>query len=229
MRAVSKSAGAVLDLLTEGLDKPGDSRKIDNASPSFMAVSVERISDRPPQFSVAHYYEQNGDLMRDPEMVFWHAPDGSWYPTYFLQDNVGVEQTSVKFDDIGNVEGYYPKMQADHASFAGTWMRNIKSQQELKAPRRASEGGLPRGDWGWLADGREVFIPDLKITDLASLDAATGGRNGTYVYHPVRGYSTSLAVEAPGGRIVGWIPIEMTGYPDVRAWMQDNQPMEAKG
>ena len=36
-----------------------------------------------PQVSVAHYGEQNGDLMRDPDLVCEVYPDGRWVPVSF--------------------------------------------------------------------------------------------------------------------------------------------------
>jgi len=126
MKAISKSAKKVMDILTEGLIELGDHKTIDNAKGSFMAVHVELIDFEALGrfFSVAHYYEQNGDLMRDPEMVFVRASDGNYYPTYFRQDPY-LEQFSVRGTK------FIPKMQADHAKFAGIWMKNIKEQQGL--------------------------------------------------------------------------------------------------
>jgi hypothetical protein len=43
-----------------------------------MRLVVEYIGQGPrglPAIAVAHYYEQNGDAMRDPEMVFEVNPD----------------------------------------------------------------------------------------------------------------------------------------------------------
>jgi len=77
---------------------------------------------------VAHYHEQNGDLMRDPEMVFLRDKDGRFFPTYFLQDGgLGFEQESA---DVGKGT-FQPAMQAEHASFANLWMKNIREQQHL--------------------------------------------------------------------------------------------------
>lgn len=91
-----------------------------------MQVVVERIEEH--AFSVAHYFVQNGDMMRDPEMVFVKAADGEWYPTYFRQDSIGIEQTSARFDGQ-KPTSCAPSLQRDHATFANTWMRNIAEQQ----------------------------------------------------------------------------------------------------
>ena len=108
--------------------------KIDNTNSSFMPVSVEEIlnNEKYRIVSVAHYFDQNGDLMADPEMCFIYikAVD-SYMPSYFKQDGfLGREQESVLFED-GIIKGIRTKMQADHTSFANMWLRNIKNQQNL--------------------------------------------------------------------------------------------------
>lgn len=130
MQTISRPAAAILDLLTQGLNSLGDHCRIEN-SPAFMAACVERINDTPlgPVFSVAHYYEQNGDLMRDPEMTFLRLPDGSYSPLSYQQDGLGLYQESVIFDENGNPEKFIPSMQRNHALFAEQWMKNIKEQQ----------------------------------------------------------------------------------------------------
>lgn len=133
MKKLTQRAARVLDAITEGLERPGDHRKIDNA-PGLMAVSIEVIEERGgnTHISVAHYGEQEGDLMRDPEMIFLKAA-GDYYPYYFRNDYVGIEQYSVEFEhDEPGGPMIKPKMQADHAAFANTWMENIWEQQNLE-------------------------------------------------------------------------------------------------
>ncbi len=127
---INKQAKKIMDKLTEGLKEPGDHREVNNA-PAFMSVHVEQIGtcDLGPMFSIAHYYEQNGDLMKDPDMVFIRGAD-EYYPIEFQQDNLGLYQRAVEWEG-GKVKGYKPKMQKDMAVFAGTWMKNIREQQGL--------------------------------------------------------------------------------------------------
>ncbi len=63
----------ILDILKRaGGWHPGLSLKIDN--PPYMPLVIEAMDESGPcglpALSVAHYGEQNGDLMRDPEMCF---------------------------------------------------------------------------------------------------------------------------------------------------------------
>src|SRR5262249_36593835 len=52
----------------------------------FMPLVVEAIGPGPrglPMVSVAHYYTQEGDAMRDPEMVFEVDAAGNFHPVSF--------------------------------------------------------------------------------------------------------------------------------------------------
>ena len=97
----------------------------------FMAVSVEIIgsSGLGPLVSVAHYYEQNGDLMRDPDVVFLIGADRHVYPISFRQDNLGINLESAYVED--GVWKVRVKMQAQLCSFCTQWMRNVDDQQQL--------------------------------------------------------------------------------------------------
>jgi ParB family transcriptional regulator, chromosome partitioning protein len=143
LKPISKDAQAVLELLIEGLGGTADderaSRKIDNAPGTYMAVTVERVGAA--HYSVAHYHEQNGDLMRDPEVVFWKGPDGRFYPVEFTQDGLPTPyQRLVEFTD-GEPGAVMARQQRSCATFCATWMANIKEQQGLKRPRGRPPGG----------------------------------------------------------------------------------------
>lgn len=125
MKAINKSAQKVLEALVAGLE-PGSSKKFDNAKGVYMALSVERLSE--DRFSIAHYFEANGDLVADPDMEFWKGPDGRFYPVA-IQMSTGHYQQAIQFGDDGKPKGYAPKAQAEQASFAASWLRNVKSQQ----------------------------------------------------------------------------------------------------
>ena len=43
------------------------------------------------EYSIAHYYTQNGDAMRDPEITFTIDKQNlTIHPTSFLQDDIGL-------------------------------------------------------------------------------------------------------------------------------------------
>jgi hypothetical protein len=142
MRTISQTAAAVLDHLTEGLTNPceadeGSSRKIENSGGTFMAVNVCRLGEN--LFAVAHYYEQNGDLVPDPMMEFVKVGD-SWYPVAIEHCGFRREACELKLNDEGSfeVKAFRPRELKDQCSFVTTWMRNIKGQQKLKVARKKS-------------------------------------------------------------------------------------------
>jgi len=127
-QALSREAGAVLEHLIKGLEV-GGATKFNNAPRLFMAVCVDRLSSR--HYSVAHYYEQNGDLMADPDMTFYRTEDGQFYPCSFQQDSLAVYRESLEINEDGTIVSLSEREQASQADFANTWMRNIADQQRL--------------------------------------------------------------------------------------------------
>lgn len=131
MKYLNKKARKILDRLTEGLTGDSPHKKIDNGA--FMPVIVEYLCESRlgRTFSVAHHYEQNGDPMRDPDMEFVRAKDGNYYPIYYRQDGLGIEQEVLIHDDQGEIIRYKPKLMSDLARFGNQWMKNIEEQQGL--------------------------------------------------------------------------------------------------
>ncbi len=136
MRAINRTAQEIMDKLTRDIGPGCRHRKIDNAGGVFMAVVVEDIGGAQlgqaigTLFSVAHYYTQNGDPMRDPEMVFFRGPGGKYFPTMFQQDSAGIYQECVGWAGE-KIITYFPELQDDQVEFANMWMKNICEQQEL--------------------------------------------------------------------------------------------------
>ena len=132
MKTLSKTAAATLNKILSKLEN--DYIKIDNTEGLFMPVSVEIIfeNEKYLQISIAHYFEQNGDLMADPEMIFISVKsNGSFIPCYYKQDGILLsEEESVKFEN-GEIKAYREAMQESHCHFANIWMKNIKHQQNL--------------------------------------------------------------------------------------------------
>ena len=133
MKAINKQAKKVMDLLIKGVDiDANDSKKIDNTKGAFMTVHIECVGkcNLGEIYSVAHYYEQNGDLMRDPDMEFIKGGDGEYYPISFWQDAPTIRDEPVKWKD-GDIVSYNAQRQAALVTFSNMWMRNIKDQQGL--------------------------------------------------------------------------------------------------
>lgn len=111
--------------------------KIDNSKGSFMPVSFEFLQTHNimnlemSMYSLAHYYDQNGDLMADPEMTFFVHENQSElfvYPASFRQDNLGIYEESIFINGSWQINS---KLQKEHATFANIWLKNIKNQQSL--------------------------------------------------------------------------------------------------
>ena len=122
----------ILDILkSAGGWHPGLSLTVDNTP--HMPLVIEAM-DEPgpcglPALSVAHYGEQNGDLMRDPEMCFELSLAGGiadLNPFYYCNDLIGCEQWS-RFI-TGTDYAYQRELHRQHVSFAKVWERNLHSQ-----------------------------------------------------------------------------------------------------
>ena len=121
----------ILAILQEaGGWRPNLYLKIEN--PPYMELVIEATDESGPcglpALSVAHYGEQNGDLMRDPEMCFELGFAGATHlnPFYWRNDYVGIEQWS-RFIQEGNY-CYHPQLHTQHENFAKTWDNNLRQQ-----------------------------------------------------------------------------------------------------
>jgi hypothetical protein len=131
MKHLNDRATVIFRKLTEGLKKVGDHQQWNNDS-SFMAACVEIIGQTGlgPLVSVAHYYLQEGDMMRDPDVVFLIGADQHVYPISYRQDGLGIYQEAAIVED--GKWRVRPKMQADIVKFCNdTWFPNLNEQQQL--------------------------------------------------------------------------------------------------
>jgi hypothetical protein len=129
------------------LDKMGIETYIRLTSDDFMPLVMEQIGEliQTPYgigqcYSLSHSYEQNGDLMRDPEMVFIVVDNRKEtkdyhligiYPQMYQQDNLGLYEESACIENNAIIT-YKPFLQKEHGSFASQWLQNIKQQGFLK-------------------------------------------------------------------------------------------------
>jgi hypothetical protein len=126
-----------LILMEAGTLDPGFHLHIDN--PPWMPLDIEDIlisgPNGLPTISVAHYGKQNGDPMRDPEMLFEVRRDGSEFAFdayYWRNDYLGIEQYSSFRDDeqkLFTLAG----LKRQHEQFARTWDANLRAQGYYEA------------------------------------------------------------------------------------------------
>ena len=92
------------------------------------------------EYSIAHYYDQNGDSMRDPEITFTiDRENKSIYPASFLQDGTGVYYETADAS---------PATVRDLKGFMVQWFTNIKNQKfepvKIKRYEQEEENGMER-------------------------------------------------------------------------------------
>ncbi|MCH9682854.1 MAG: hypothetical protein K0V04_15565 [Deltaproteobacteria bacterium] len=91
---------------------------------------VEKIGPR--RYSIAHYFEQHGDLVPDPDLEFVRQ-DGEWFPAAATMA-IGSYTRAVETDQDGKITGVRRRAYAGLRSFAGTLLTNIKAQQRPLVP-----------------------------------------------------------------------------------------------
>lgn len=121
---LSKAATKTMDQLVHNLE-PGEHRKVHTCE-TFMAVHVERLTAR--TYSISHYFEQNGDLIADPDMEFWRADDGRFFPVA-VQHAFGPYVPALVLNAQGIPTGASTTRMRELIHFANAWMQNIREQQ----------------------------------------------------------------------------------------------------
>jgi hypothetical protein len=99
---------------------------IDNAP--YMRLVIEDIGRGPRGYqavSVAHYFEQNGDLCQDPEMVFELVPQGEGvvYEPFLFQQALPPVYQEVYATGSAN-----DRLKRQLTAFALRWDQNIGAQ-----------------------------------------------------------------------------------------------------
>lgn len=108
----------------------------------YLPLTIEMIGEGPnelEQIAVSHHFIQNGDLMRDPEIVFEiDQSEKVWgfHPVEVTMDPVGRRARATWIENgkvLRNMQEF-----RDLKSFARTWDKNIKEQGFDKAPVKTS-------------------------------------------------------------------------------------------
>ena len=113
---------------------------------NFMPLHVEIIgrgSSGGVVLSVMHTFLQNGDVMRDPDVVIEIVADsGDWMPISYRQDSLGIFQEPV-WSEGGNVL-FDHGLIADLRQFLNKWDANLKEQGFVAAAKlTASQSSSP--------------------------------------------------------------------------------------
>lgn len=112
--------------------------------PAYMPLSVEEIGvsqDGHRLVSLCQYGEQNGDLMRDCDLVFMVSdlPDGAAAePMSFRNDYLGIVQDVYRYDETGRRTHVVPSLKDDLKEFAQAWFATL-GEQGFFAPTAVRE------------------------------------------------------------------------------------------
>ena len=83
------------------------------------------------QIALSHTTTQNGDLMRDPEIVFEIVEVGGVRfaePVSYRDDFSGLRQEVYDYDKVGRRTHLRPQLKTELRCFARTWFRNLRDQ-----------------------------------------------------------------------------------------------------
>jgi len=127
METYLKCAKALDDLLD-------GARAVRVTVPGYLPLSVEEIGsseDGHRLVSLCQYGEQNGDLMRDPDLVFMvtDLPNSVVAePVSFRNDDLGIVQDVYRYDEAGRRTHVVSSLKQDLKEFAESWFSNLKDQ-----------------------------------------------------------------------------------------------------
>ena len=79
-------------------------------------------------FSVAHYFEAQGDLVADPEMELLRDETGAWYP---LSISMALGRKHAVMLVGGGRARVDEREYRSQLRFLSVWMKNIRAQQGL--------------------------------------------------------------------------------------------------
>jgi hypothetical protein len=139
MKSLNKTASSIFAKLITQMGQ-ADYLKLDRGGSAIMALSIEKLvpevdfaGNNATIYSLSHYFEQNGDLVPDPDMTFAvidqikEAKGLLIIPLTFQNSIYYTEAIFLKADSWQ----IHPKQQADLADFANNWLKNIQWQQDL--------------------------------------------------------------------------------------------------
>ncbi len=135
------------------------------AGPSFMPLHVGWIDNN--VVALSHTYEQNGDLMYDPEMTFRVDRDkGTLEALTFRQDG-GLPIYQQVYPEPGR---WIPKLRSDLNKFADQWMKNI-TQQEYVREQAVVERDGEDFDVFFDPEGKPVTADEILMREADSITA----------------------------------------------------------
>lgn len=188
------------------------------------------------RISVAHYFELNGDLVAEPDVVFFTGHAGQWFPLEITQSLTGWQCYGRLAADGSRIEAYHPTGQADLAEFAEQWAQNLVEQGWLTDAHKFVRKVVPtlqpapqmqalmqqlmaNHGVNWQAAGAYLHLEKPGVDGSLILENIGAARMSIASYLTEQGtllpeleivlYTANLATpQAEGATPTGWTPIE---------------------
>lgn len=128
-----KSAPRMQRIISEiaakhGLDLAAAEAHLRLTMPNYDRLVIEKIG--PKQVSVAHYFEQHGDLIADPDIVFF-MDEAGWIPIEISQV-FGYQRVAFLRADGERIIAALPDDQLAVAVFADDWAESLRAAKWLE-------------------------------------------------------------------------------------------------
>ncbi len=134
-------------------------------SEGYTDLSFEWIGE--DRLVIAHYSEQNGDLMADPDMeLIVDFEKKTMMPATYQNDYLGVYQEVYSGEDK-----WRPKLSKQLTSFLNTWLRNVEFQGHILKEARYMDENIEYTEILFNEKGQEYgFDIPHDITSMARLE-----------------------------------------------------------
>jgi uncharacterized protein YqiB (DUF1249 family) len=146
----------------------------------FMDLVIEKLYEN--RISLSHYYEQNGDLMSDPDMeLIVDQNQKTLTSATFQQDNMAIYHEAYQGDELVN-----PDLEDELNDFLKDWLSNIARQGHIVYKAYYSENVDEANVEPTFDDkGHEILIePSLETDDLLDLEDENLHEKINYQFSP---------------------------------------------
>jgi len=108
-------------------------------SKGFMPLHFDALTEK--TFALSHTYEQNGDVIPDPDMTIEINFQYNFIQALTYQDYFGYRRV-YEFDEQGNKKGVRLKAQKELNRFLKSWLKNILEQGHKRTEEKLKEGKI---------------------------------------------------------------------------------------
>ena len=169
----SQQMQSIIEALTakNGIDLTAADAYLKLTLPHYMPLVIR--NDGLQLVSVYHSFMQNGDVLPDPQIIFW-VHQGQWYPVEVTQILGGHRSYAWLSEDGTQVLSFNQGAQADLASFAQLWAQNIQDQGWLERGQRVQKALFALGRV-FMTTGAKETLAAAGVDPQALLQRHAGG------------------------------------------------------